>query len=146
VELNQDEHHLNILSIFHYVVGGLTALFACFPIFHLIMGLSFLFGGFGPPPEEEFPFRIFGLMFTLIPAAIILTGWVLAGFIAAAGYHMSKRKHYTFCLVIAGVECIFIPFGTVLGIFTIIVLGRPEVKALFETGEPAEPVPDLPDA
>jgi len=146
VELSQDEHHLNILSIFHYVVGGLTALFACFPIFHLIMGLSFLFGGFGPPPEEEFPFRIFGLMFTLIPAAIILTGWVLAGFIAVAGYYLSKRKHYTFCLVMAGVECIFIPFGTVLGIFAIIVLARPAVKALFEPGESAEPVPDLPDA
>jgi hypothetical protein len=146
MELNQDEHHLNILSIFHYVVGGLTALFACFPIFHLMMGLGFLFGGFGPPPEEEFPFRLFGLMFTVIPAVIILTGWVLAGFIAAAGYHLSKRQHYTFCLVIAGVECIFIPFGTVLGIFTIIVLVRPGVKALFEPGQTAESAPDLPDA
>jgi len=124
------------LSIFHYVVGGLTALFACFPIFHLLLGLSFLFGGFGPPPEEEFPFRLFGLMFTLIPAVIILSGWILAGFIIAAGYFLSKRRHYTFCLVVAGVECIFIPFGTVLGIFTIIVLVRPTAKALFQAGPP----------
>lgn len=130
---NQDEQHLNILSIFHYVVGGLTALFACFPIFHLLMGLAFLTGGFGPTPDEEFPFQLFGLMFTLIPAAIILTGWVLAGCIVAAGYFLSKRSRYTYCLVIAGVECIFIPFGTVLGIFTIIVLVRPGVKAMFES-------------
>lgn len=136
---NQDEQHLNILSIFHYVVGGLTALFACFPIFHLLMGLAFLTGGFGPAPEEEFPFRLFGLMFTLIPAAIIVTGWVLAGCIVAGGYFLSKRKRYTFCLVVAGVECIFIPFGTVLGIFTIIVLIRPSVKALFEGGLPTQP-------
>jgi len=36
-----------------------------------------------------------------------------------------------FCLVMAGVECIFTPFGTVLGVLTIIVLVRPSVKELF---------------
>ena len=112
--------------------SGLTALFACFPIIHLVIGLAFLTGSFGPQPDEEFPFQLFGLMFTIIPAIIILSGWTLAGFIVATGYFLSKRKHYTFCLVIAGVECIFIPFGTVLGIFTIIVLVRPTVKPLFE--------------
>ncbi len=81
---------------------------------------------------------------TAVHLLIVLV--VLAGFIAAAGYYLSKRQHYTFCLVMAGVECIFIPFGTVLGIFTIIVLARPVVKALFEPGEPVEPVPNLPDA
>jgi hypothetical protein len=32
----------------------------------------------------------------------------------------------------AGVMCIFMPFGTVLGVFTLIVLLRPSVKPLFE--------------
>lgn len=130
---NQDEQHLNILSIFHYVVGGLTALFACLPIFHLAIGISMLSGGFGPPPPDEaFPFRLFGLLFVIVPATIILLGWGLAVTIALAGYYLSKRRNYTFCLVVAGLECIFMPFGTVLGIFTIIVLVRPSVKALFE--------------
>lgn len=135
---NQDEQHLHILSIFHFVVGGLTALFACFPIFHLAIGLGMLTGGFGPSsPNEPFPFRLFGLMFVIIPAIIILLGWALAGAIVVAGYFLSKRQKYTFCLVVAAVECIFIPFGTVLGVFTIIVLVRPTVKALFEANSPA---------
>ncbi len=134
---NQDEQHLQILSVFHFVVGGLTALFACFPIFHLVIGLGMLTGGFGPPPaDEEFPFRLFGLMFVLFPAIIMLLGWALAGSIIAAGYFLSKRQNYTFCLVVAGIECIFIPFGTVLGVFTIIVLVRPTAKALFEARSP----------
>ncbi len=133
---NQDEQHLNILSIFHYVVGGITALFACFPLIHLTIGINMLSGGFGPS-DEDFPFRLFGLMFILIPAIIILMGWALAGCMVAAGYFLSKRQKYTFCLVVAGVECIFMPFGTVLGIFTIIVLVRPSVKALFEANAPA---------
>ncbi len=41
-KMQQDEEHLKLLSIFHYVVGGLAALFACFPIFHLIMGIVFI--------------------------------------------------------------------------------------------------------
>lgn len=134
---NQDEQHLQLLSIFHYVVAGLTALFACFPIIHLAIGLSMLFGGFDVPPDEAAPMQLFGLMFVLIPTIIILTGWALAGAMAATGYFLSKRTHYTFCLVVAGIECIFMPFGTVLGVFTIIVLVRPTIKAMFGLTSPA---------
>lgn len=134
---NQDEQYLQILSIFHFVVGGLTALCACFPIFHLAVGISMLTGGFGPTPTDEpFPFQLFGLMFVLIPAMIILLGWALAAAIVTTGYFLSKRRNHIFCLVVGGVECIFFPFGTVLGVFTIIVLVRPTVKALFEAKLP----------
>jgi hypothetical protein len=33
----------------------------------------------------------------------------------------------------ACIECLFIPFGTILGVFTIIVLSRESVKTLFST-------------
>jgi hypothetical protein len=32
----------------------------------------------------------------------------------------------------AAVECLFMPFGTVLAVFTLVVLLRPAVKQLFE--------------
>ena len=44
----------------------------------------------------------------------------------------------------AGVECLFMPVGTVLGVFTIIVLVRDSVKAIFNHQGPHEsyrPVP-----
>ena len=134
---DQEKQYLSILSIFHYIVGAMTGLFACFPLIHLSIGLSMLTGGFGPmPADEEFPARLFGLMFVLIPAAIIFSGWLLAGCMLAAGYFLSKYRHHTYCLVIAGVECIFMPFGTVLGVFTIILLVRPGIKALFDGSLP----------
>jgi len=37
--MTQDENHLQLLSIFHYIVAGLSALFALLPIFHLIIGI-----------------------------------------------------------------------------------------------------------
>ena len=37
-----DNEHLKLLSIFHYVVSGLAAFFACIPIIHLVIGLFFI--------------------------------------------------------------------------------------------------------
>jgi hypothetical protein len=35
----------------------------------------------------------------------------------------------------ACIECLFLPFGTILGIFTIIVLSRESVKTFFLAAE-----------
>jgi len=132
--MEQDLEQIKILSIFHFIVAGLAGLFACFPIFHLAIGISMLVGGFLPneaSANAPFPFALFGLMFTLIPALIILSGWAFAICLALAGYFLSKKQHYLFCLVMAGICCVFMPFGTVLGVFTMVVLMRPSVKGLF---------------
>ena len=129
----QDKDHLNLLSIFHYVVGGLVALFACIPIIHLTIGLLVLFFGTRQvPADEKVPVMIISIIFIIIPLFIIFCGWVLAFLIIIAGRQLSKRQQYGFCLVMAAVECVFMPFGTILGVFTIIVLMRPSVKTLFE--------------
>ena len=39
MKANKDDEYLRLLSIFHYVVGGLAGFFALFPILHLIFGL-----------------------------------------------------------------------------------------------------------
>ncbi len=127
-----DEDHLRLLSIFHYVVAGLAGLFSLFPIFHLILGLVFIFapeifGDKGQPPPA-----FIGWFFVIFAAIFITTGWVFAGFVFATGRFLAKRRHYMFCLVMAAVECLFMPFGTVLGVFTIIILMRESVKPLFQ--------------
>ena len=35
-------------------------------------------------------------------------------------------------MTVGGIETIFMPFGTVLGVFTIVLLNKPEIKALFD--------------
>ena len=52
--------------------------------------------------------------------------------ILIAGRCLSRRKAYSFTLVIACIECLFVPFGTILGVFTIVALSRESVKASFE--------------
>ena len=127
---SEDEQYLRLLSIFHYVVAGISALFACFPIFHFAIGVG-LFVSSLTQPEEAGPMALVGLMFTVIAGSIMLLGWAFAVCIAIAGRYLALRKSHLFCLVMAGIECMFTPFGTVLGVFTIIVLMRPSVKELF---------------
>ncbi len=133
--VDQDTEHLRLLSIFHYVVAGLGALFACFPVIHLVMGLVMVFSpsSFEPHrPHEAETLRVVGIVFIAVATLIILAGWTLAACVLAAGRCLARRRRYTFCVVIAAIQCLMVPFGTVLGVFTIIVLMRPSVKPLFD--------------
>ena len=126
----EDEQYLRLLSIFHYVVGGLTALVACIPILHFTVGVGMIIASLTEPRETGL-LVLPGLAFTLIAGGIMLFGWTFALCIALTGYFLSARRNYMFCLVMAGIETILTPFGTVLGVFTIILLVRPSVKMLF---------------
>jgi hypothetical protein len=59
---------------------------------------------------------------------VFLAGETMAVFILTAGTFIRRRSHYWFVFVIACVQRMFVPFGTILGVFTIIVLSRPSVK------------------
>ena len=123
--MKEDEQYLKLLSVFHYVVGGLAACFACIPLIHLSIGIAMLVGAIDDAPE------FVGAFMVLIAIFAILAGWTLAVCIIIAGRCLAKRRRYMFCLVMAAISCVFMPFGTVLGVFTIIVLMRPSVKELF---------------
>jgi len=131
---NQDQEHLRLLSIFHYIVGGITALCACFPLIHFTVGLALLFAPdkFSGPENSPGPERLVGLFFSVFAAVFILLGWALAAANIYAGRCLAKHEKHTFCLVVAAVNCLNTPIGTVLGVFTIIVLMRPSVKWMFE--------------
>jgi len=34
-------------------------------------------------------------------------------------------------MIVAGITCLSVPIGTVLGVFTLLVLSRPSVKQMF---------------
>lgn len=139
---NSDLDHLRLLSIFHYVVGGLCALFAFFPIIHIIMGVIFLnnpeaFNSSGTSPKmqnlDKQLAQFMGVLFVILPMFFMALGFSLAGMVIYAGRCLSQYRRYTLCLVTAGVMCMFMPFGTVLGVFTLVVLLRPQVKELFQS-------------
>jgi hypothetical protein len=130
----KSEEHLRLLAIFHYVVGGLAALFACFPVLHLVMGIFFLVAPAESDRKGGIPPALFGWFFVVLASVMIVGGWTLAALVVMAGRFLARRRHYMFCTVVAAIECAFMPFGTVLGVFTIIVLMREGVREAFAGG------------
>jgi len=128
----QEEQNLDILSTLHYVMGVITFLLASIPIIHLVIGIVIIASGLHG--EEQVP-QILGWIFVILASILIVGGWIFAVLIIFAGRRLKERRSYNFCLVISFLECLIIPLGTVLGIFTIINLTKESVKALFEGGQ-----------
>jgi hypothetical protein len=129
--MDNDKDQLNLLSVFHYVVGGLAALFACIPIIHFMVGLAMATGWIGANEPDAAALAVVGGFLMALAGLFILAGWTFAVCLILAGRSLANRRRYTFCLVMAAIACVFMPFGTILGVFTIIVLMRPSVKELF---------------
>lgn len=130
--MTQDEEHLRLLSIFHYVVGGLAALFALFPIFHLLFGLFLALAPEKFGTKGDAPPAFVGWFLVAFAGCVMMAGWIFATLVIITGRFLARRKYYTFCFVMAAIECLFMPFGTALAVFTLVVLLRESVKRLFE--------------
>jgi hypothetical protein len=89
--------------------------------------------GNDPPP------RFVGLLLVLFGSVFILVGWIIATLMIVLGVKLRRRTSRTFCFVVAGIECISMPFGTILGVLTIVLLMKDSVKALFEADESLQP-------
>ena len=61
--------------------------------------------------------------------AVLLTGGGLANLLS--GIFIRRRQHRLFSIVVGAINCIQIPIGTVLGIFTIVVLSRDSVQEIY---------------
>lgn len=128
---SKDAAHLDLIGIFYYVVAALAALFSLFPLIHVGMGVAMLSGAFDQPGHGTPPPPAVGWLFIVMGSAFILCGLAFAALLAVGGRRIRQRRGHTFCIVVAGLSCMFMPFGTVLGVLALVLLVKPEVKALF---------------
>jgi hypothetical protein len=130
---NIDADHLNLLSIFHFVGAALACLGILFLMAHFAM-MHFFFTNqaFWQDQKQAPPPAAFFEMFVWFYLAIGL--WLLASAIlnVLSGVFLRLRKYRTFSFVVAGIDCVHVPFGTILGVFTIVVLTRDSVRDLYE--------------
>lgn len=130
-----DEEHLRLLSIGHYVTGGLCILFASMFIFHFVVFFVMASDpNFFPPPKPghpQPPDAMFHVMGTMI-GIFILLGWTFGGLTIYAGRCIKRRVNRAFSLVMACINLLFLPVGTLLGVATVMVLSKPSVKRMYE--------------
>jgi hypothetical protein len=140
--VDKDTEHLRLLTLFYYVNAGINALLSCFGLTYVLLGAIFLASPAPFGKNAEGPPAFLGYIFIILGAAFLLLGLAFSAGLALTGRFLSQRRHRLFCMVVAGINCLFLPYGTLLGVFTFMVLTRPSVQALFAGAPP--PLPPAP--
>jgi cytochrome bd-type quinol oxidase subunit 2 len=124
---SKDEADLNLLSTLHYVWTGFLGCMSLGLVGYFIAIAAFVAKSARHARDAETVaamMTVFAVVFTLMFIPMIILHLY-----AAAG--MKKRTRYWLAFVMACLACTSVPLGTALGIWTIMVLQRPSVKALF---------------
>jgi heme/copper-type cytochrome/quinol oxidase subunit 3 len=138
-----DAEHLRLLVVFHFVGAGLAALALCFLAVHFLLFREFFANPamwmnqrVAPPPPAEL-FSLFRWFYAFFGTMLLASGLVNV----LSAVFIRQRKNRTFSLIVAGLDCIHIPLGTVLGVFTFIILLRPSVQRLYDARSGTAPGP-----
>jgi predicted Na+-dependent transporter len=140
--MDTTEHDLRLLSIGYFIQGGIVTFYALLALCYVgFMGVIFttIQNSARGDTRNQIPPWLLPLIGTFVTAVVLS---ILAyGFcLLYSGMALRKRKHRTFVLVVGALNCMNIPYGTVLGIFTFMVLQRPAAKDMFGQA-PAQPPP-----
>ncbi len=133
-----DEDQLKMLGIFHFIGAGLALIGLLLTLVLYINFESFL--SQVAQLERQLP-QLEDAFVDLRWVYLTMAIWSIAlSFLnLLSGLLIRAKKHRTFSLVVAAINCLQIPLGTVLGAFTILVLIRGSVRMLY--GD--EPEPDV---
>ena len=136
--LIKDEEQLKLIVIFQSIYGSFTILFSLMFIAHIYFANTFLNDPkfFSRFLKEEViisnPSELVRLI-TIMSIVMIAVGCFIGIINLLSAYFIKKRKKRIFCIVVACINCIQIPIGTILGVFILNVLSRNSVEKLYKS-------------
>ncbi len=136
--IQRDLTNLNILGWCYIVFGllailGLPAIIVMHNLFTVVLPPHLMELGVDAEQLEEFT----QLIHTLHICMLLLI-FVHIVFNIYAGIGLIKHKWYSYCFFNTILVCLVPPLGTALGVFTLMVICKPEVKELFEKKPPEQ--------
>jgi len=140
-ELNKqaiiDEEHLKLLVIFHRIYGILVIAFSLlgflyFLLFNFLLSFSKNYSRFTNEINfQALPQEFLNLFLIIIVVVIIISLTIGVCNLLSAQY-IKKRKLRIFSIVIACIDCLSFPLGTILGVMTLVVLSRNSVIEFYK--------------
>jgi hypothetical protein len=127
-------HNLNIFRILFLIKGILTLLLAVFFILYALLGGYILNVAASSSDLRHLPFNP-GIIFYIIGCVgFVFTATLGILTLLASKYLKEIRKH-NFIFVVAILNCLTGVLGILLGVFTMIELNKPAVRAMFESNK-----------
>ncbi len=120
------ENHINIIGVL-WIVSGILGFFAALFVFGFLFGISFI-----PDMGYEAPL--------ILRALAVIIGFFIAVFSIPeiiGGVWLMKRREWAriLVIVISFFNLLSFPFGTAIGIYSLIILFREDTVQLFEKGK-----------
>jgi hypothetical protein len=109
--------HLSTLSILHFVYGAFLCVSGLAAVF--IIGVGTLIGSELITDSGGEP----------VPEVILVELWGVLNLLS--GYWIGRRTNRTGSMIIGALNCLSIPIGLALGIFTLITLSSKEVEDAY---------------
>jgi hypothetical protein len=125
-----DEEHLWLLSLFHYISGGLTIIGSLMAgAWALVVGVMFS----ALPPATDAPdgFEKMPLIMAALAAGVAISMLIYGVVEIVVGRLIAQRRARIFTLVASVPRIAFLPYGAILTALTFIVLDRASVQALY---------------
>lgn len=123
-------NNLNTFHILYLIKGILTLFFSLFFIAYAAFG-GFMGKMIEADAENALPFNP-GIIFMVVGIIGFVLCLVVGILTLFAAKFIKEQKNYTFIFVIAILNCLSGMLGIILGVFTLVELNKPEVKALFD--------------
>lgn len=132
-QTNNDNSQLLLLSIFHFIGAGLAVIGGCFlglhyALFHSFISNSQIWSGKNQPPPPEIFIQFISWIYWI--AGFILLLSLVSNLLSA--FYIRARKHRIFSIIVASFNCFHMPLGTLLGVFTIVILMRESVQQQYK--------------
>ena len=126
--------HLSTRSILYYVYGALIVLSALGAL--IFVGIGALIEHDAMTNMDEPPPRWLASLFKSFGYSLALGIALFGAANILVGYWIARRTSRSASMVVAALNCLSIPFGLALGVFTLITLNDESVQQEYATGRP----------
>lgn len=144
--VDRDQEHLKLLKVGFYFLAGTAGFYSLFSLAFIGFGSVIALGAIPAKAGSANDGRVMGTVMLGFGLAFLVIGLAFTCLTYYTARSLAARRRWILCMIVAGMWCLSIPYGTAIGISAILVLNRASVKALFEERATPPAIPIGPQA
>jgi hypothetical protein len=127
----KDQQDLKVLSILHFVYAGVIALSGLLIGLYLVIGAAFLASSASAARPKAGEAAMMGTVVLIVFGSVLFFLVLHAALLIYSGLSLRNQERKLLSQIVAAWTCLNVPFGTALGVYTLVVLSRPSVSMLY---------------